>query len=596
MRWRLTILLSGLLALASCPGDESTDGDTAADDDAADDDYDGGDDTSADPSPCDGHESTIVCVGDLAVQCDKLGEIYSQQDCSQLNSHECIPDVGCAICVPGDRFCDGNSLFECWSDGHGFDLVEECDDEGGYTCEGGDCLSPCDVTADATHNTGCLFYAIDMEQAVNHDHAPFGVVISNVDETYYADISVEAFDGTSWIPVWITQVLPREAVELDLPQREVNGSALNEAGAYRIRSSVPIVVYQLNPTTGGWDSSDSSLLLPVDVWDHRYRIPGWRQDPEQQVYHATMNIVASVDGTVVSVTPSSRTSAGPGIPSGSPTQPVEVLLDEGDVLQLANAYEGDTLAGSLVETDPATPVGVFAGHECANVPGMPRCCCDHLEEQVFGLSAWGRSYPAARAPARTAPPEPVAWQIVAGDTEVALTFNAAPGISGLPESTTLAAGEVLDLWVESNDPDNPGDFHVSGDTPFLLTQTTVSCHMLPAPSEYGDPAMLQMVSSEQFLDTYVVPVPSSWIEDFLVITRPTGASVKVDGLDLEDWPESVRIAPVGDAGFEALRVPVVDGVHVVTCSELIGVAIVGYDSFDSYAFPGGANLEPLVSR
>ena len=47
----------------------------------------------------------------------------------------------------------------------------------------------------------------------------------------------------------------------------------------------------------------------------------------------------------------------------------------------------------------------------------------------------------------------------------------------------------------------------------------------------------------------------------------------------------------GTTGYEVARVPVADGVHVVEGGSGFGIIVVGYDAFDSYAYPGGLNLQ-----
>jgi hypothetical protein len=107
----------------------------------------------------------------------------------------------------------------------------------------------------------------------------------------------------------------------------------------------------------------------------------------------------------------------------------------------------------------------------------------------------------------------------------------------------------------------------------------------------GDPAMNQAVPVEQFLDAYVVLVPVNWIYDYFVLIKPVGATIVMDGNPLAQ----ALFAAVGDginpAEWEVARLAAGDGLHVLTGSAPFGVIVLGYDSYDSYAYPGGLNQQ-----
>jgi hypothetical protein len=101
--------------------------------------------------------------------------------------------------------------------------------------------------------------------------------------------------------------------------------------------------------------------------------------------------------------------------------------------------------------------------------------------------------------------------------------------------------------------------------------------------------MAQAVPVEQYRPNYVVLVPPNWQNDFLVVTRPTGSSVDLDGAPIADN----LFVPVGDQNdptpWEVARIGVPDGVHTLEADQDFSVTVVGYDSYDSYAYPGGLN-------
>ncbi len=584
---RIGTLIVAIAAIALAPGCQPWE--PAGDDDTSpgDDDDHGDDDATSDL--CDEFPGEIICDGNDAVTCDESGDEAGRETCDTSGGFSCWWGIGCVMCYPGTRRCDGPAVLECEPDGQGEALVEVCDESAGMVCDNGACVSMCEQAASQGSTIGCEFYALDMDQ---HDSGPetiqYAVALSNVHETAEASAVVETFDGVSWSPQWSGVIGAQQLETVNLPDRHVDDTSIHDNGAYRITSSIPIIAYQFNPVDGSSSYlSDASLLIPEPAFDSVYRVPGWYEANDGfGLQHSSLDVVASVDGTQVTVTPTCPTLGGGGVPAGSPGVSFTVTLDEGDVLQVASNGSNQTLAGTLVETDSQTPVAVFAGHECALIP-TTSCCCDHLEEQVFGIQTWGEAYVAARIPARGSTPEASLWQIVAGNDPLTLTFDAHGDVTGLPANgTALAAGQVLNFEVTGS-ASNPGDFSVVGSDAFLLTQYMLCSQMTQQGT--GDPAMVQAVPVEQYLDNYVVLVPGTWQNDYMIITRPIGTTVTIDGVSIDAWPNWSESAVIGSGGYEAVRVLVADGVHVLEGDDGFGVVIVGFDSYDSYAYPGGLN-------
>ena len=577
------------MAIAGCTPDPSGgDDDHGGGDDTAGDD-DGGDDTSSDI--CDDFPGQIVCDGETAVTCDQHGDVAGTEDCDTANDFHCWQLLGCVMCYPATRWCEDNLVLECAPDGQSAPVVEECDALSGEVCDNGYCITLCEQAENEGSTIGCHFFAVDLDQ---HDSGPetiqYAVALSNIDEVLTAQVEVAAYSNGSWVAVWSDAVGPHSLATVNLNDRHVDDTAIHERGAYRITSNIPIIAYQFNPVDGASSFlSDASLLLPLSAWDSGYRVPGWDEANDGfGNQHSSLNVVASVDGTTVVVTPTCNTLGGGTVQASSPGVPIQVILDEGDYLQVAS--NGGSLAGSLVETHPTTPVAVFAGHECAMIP-TSACCCDHLEEQVFGIQTWGESYVAARIPHRGPPAEDILWQIIAGNDPVTISFDAHGDVTGLPAPTTLQPGDELRIWVTGSST-NPGDFSVTGTDAFLLVQYMISAYASPN-SLLGDPAMVQAVPVEQYLDSYVVLVPNTWEQDYMIITRPEGATVTVDGASIDAWSAWSEAATIGNSGYQAVRIAVTDGVHVLEGSDPFGVVIVGFDMHDSYAYPGGLDQEQI---
>lgn len=493
------------------------------------------------------------------------------------------------LCTPGEVQCkDGTTVETCAGDGQSWENPTPCAEK--QQCEAGQCLTLCQKADAALSSIGCEYYAVDAnnDPIEGYDSQPYAVVVSNVDPTYTANISVQAHDGNAWQTVQMASVAPKMLHQFDLPDRHVDYTNLNPRGAYKVVSDVPIIAYQFQPVNGESSyTSDASLLLPKTTFDTFYYVIGWGKP---SYGNAQIDIVASQDATNVMITTTVGTVAGGPIPALNPGQPTALpMMNEGDVIQIE---AGDSFSGTFLMSDK--PIAVFSTHWCANVPQQV-CCCDHLEEQLYGLQKWGTSYVAARWPVRnTGGPEPSVWHLFASEDNTQVTIAAHAEVTGIPmPNFTMNKGQLMLLSVAGSDA-NPGDFLVTADKPIYLMQYLSSSQTTNAPTDKaGDPAMAQAVPTEQFRDNYVILIPSNWIYDFIVVTKKTGSTVNLDGQPI---PQD-SFVPVGPAnmpsGFEVARVSTADGVHSLDGDQTFGVIVLGYDSYDSYAYPGGLDQKQI---
>lgn len=570
---RSTLALATLLLL-SCNGGGGDDGDSTPGAD---------DDTTEQPQGnpgdmCDDFPGQLVCDEDTQLTCNELGDVATTEVCDEGAEAGCIEGIGCALCQPGDLRCEGAEAQRCEGDGQSWSVTETCDGDDGLVCQDGVCVSLCSQAELERSTVGCRFFAVDLEQEPAwHPDLPFGIAVSNVHETLVARVLIERRSGATWSSVAEPDVEPLDLEVATFGDTQVYGTGIGEAAAYRITSTIPVIAYQFNPLDGVEStSSDASLLLPTSSWDDVYLVPGWGSE-----FGYSGVAVVAADNVQVTVTPSVDTEGGDGVPYGDAGTPLDTVgLGEGDVLQVDAWSLDDSLQGSWIEADG--PVGVFTGNTCANVP-QGDTWCDHIEEQVLGLQTWGTAVLAARLPPRVDPPEPVVWQLLAGDLPTTLTFEAAGEVTGLPPGlqAELAAGESVDLIV-SGSTEHPGDFAVSGTEAFLATQFmtgSICCE------DIGDPCMAQAVPTEQLRDRYVVLVPSTWERDTLTFTRPTNSTIDVDGVEATTLP-GATLTPLGTA-WEVIRVDVDDGVHVLEGEAPFSVLVAGFDAWDSYCYPGG---------
>jgi hypothetical protein len=439
----------------------------------------------------------------------------------------------------------------------------------------------CEQAAIADTTVGCLFHAVDLDQNGPLEHDQYAVAVSNVQLDTWASVKIEKKVGGMWQTVGGPQLVPPlDLHAFELPNNNQQSSGIKTDGTYRVRSTVPIIAYQFNPLIQGAASSDASMLYPVTSWDYLNQVVHWGVGYGR----GYITIVAAQPDTTVEITPTVATAPGPGVPAGTPGVPFTIVLQEGEIAEVSVVEEHANLTGTKVVSDPWHPVAVFSGHECAWIP-LGQVACDHLEEQLSGVRLWGTSFAAGRVPVRHAPePEASLWQIVASEDDTAVQILADPEVTGLPVTPTmLDQGETLE-FLATGTPEHPGDLRIAANKPIAVANYMTGFGNLPQGTD-GDPSMVQLSPIAQFLPRYVVLVPDQWLNDVLVITKPVGAEVSVDGVVVP--PDQFQ--GFGDGEWEAARYVVSDGVHQLEGSEPFSVVVVGYDGADSYAYLGGSS-------
>jgi hypothetical protein len=473
---------------------------------------------------------------------------------------------------PGDGDPDGGIKFD----------MAPLPDAGSDTGEEGPVIPEnCDQAANGTTTVGCMFYAVDLDQNGGLENDQYAVAVSNVQLDDPATVTVERKTGGNWQVVAGPVVVdPLDLHVFPLPNNNQQSSGIKADGSWRVSSDVPIIAYQFNPLIQGAASSDASMLYPVTSWDYINQVVHWGEGYGR----GYITIVASADDTVIEVTPTVTTMAGPGVPAGSPGVPFEIVLQEGEIAEVMVVAEHAQLTGTKVVSDENHPIAVFSGHECAWIP-FGQVACDHIEEQLSGVRLWGQNFAAGRVPVRVPQnPEDSLWQIYAAEDNTTVTITAHQDVTGLPMTpAVLDQGEKLEFFAGGS-PANPGDLLIEADKPIAVTNYMTGFGNLGNGQNLGDPAMVQLAPFEQFLPRYVVLVPDQWVTDVLVVTQPIGGTVTVDGVAIP--PDSYL--EFGD-DWEAARYAVPDGVHQLEGTEPFSVVVVGYDGADSYAYLGGSS-------
>lgn len=487
------------------------------------------------------------------------------------------PGTRCGTCNTGTWTCDGINAVACEGD-RGDLALDSC--------------GRCAATAAAV-NDGCEFWTVDLPQyndpfteARDTAHA---VVLANPNDI---PVTVSVTTRSETPPSASELLLPAGAVEVfSLPVTNTEGTSTS-FDSYRLLTSAPVVAYQFNPlNSADVSSNDASLLLPPAALGVEYyvvsrpsvSIPIGGFDDQ----NGWFTVVATQEGTTqVTITFSTAVNDGDaealqGISAGESRV---FALEQFEVLNVeatgAAAPAGDLTGTHLVADQSIT---VFSGHSQATVGsgfgGAAACCADHLEEQLFPVNTWGTEYLAVHSPPRGGS-EPDVWRVVASRDGTTLSTD--PVVEGL-HGVTLDAGEFVEA-------ESVASFALSASQPVSVAQFLVGQEDARIGVLEGDPSMALTVPTLQFLDRYTVQVPSSYTRDWLVVVRPSGVEVHLDGV-----PITTRFTAIGTTGYESSVVPVTPGAHAVSSPSgtRFGLYGYGYSSTVSYAYPAGLGLRSL---
>ncbi len=543
-------------------------------------------------------------------------------------------------CTPGVNTCVGDEVHACTSGGEIGDLLETC---AVGSCGGGACVDPCALAAANRSYIGCEYWPVDLDNAVevqgteifpgfgcptgmttvppimaavcsggatgisgvcdfgmscvdspgttcqtravcalDAQRSPFAVVVSNPQST---PVMVTLANGAG--QSMQAMVAPRQVTSLfpqmmGFPDQSLDFSGI-ESKAYKLTSSAPIVAYQFNPLNNvGVFSNDASLLIPRHAYDTDYTgvtFPTLTRRPLRNDYNGYLTVVASAAGpTSVTVTPTAGVRAGTGTPALAAGAPQTFMLQQFQTLNL-EAVAGGDLTGTAITC--SQPCGVFGGHEATTVSDQPQspCCADHLEDQIFPNSTWGKVYVVARSQTR-ANPVPDLIRVVAQRPGTMVTFN--PPLPGC--AAPLAAGGFCNVFAS-------GDVEISATEPILVAHYLLSNIRGAGEGDVGDPAMSFAVPTEQYRTSYTLLVPSQYDANFFSVVAPAAGTVMLDGVDVTN-----RLTPVAGGAFKAGRLSVTAGPHTLDCPGKCGVEVYGWSEAVSYLFAGGLDLEQIDSN
>ncbi|MAQ19317.1 MAG: hypothetical protein CMN30_31520 [Sandaracinus sp.] len=587
--------------------------------------------------PC--SEGALSCRGKDVYACTS-GEEVLQESCTLEQA--CVDGLGCRECAPDVLFCDEQEVRRCSADGMSSTLEREC--PASQVCSGTGCMDACSAAAANRSNIGCEYMLVDLDNEFSQGplsgwlggggvppaQEQFALVLANtaafpVVATVYQSVGVpnapaETVVGTFNVPA-------NDLIRIDLDNREVDGSTTTTEGpgtmltnhAYRVVTNFPVVAYQFNPIIES-ASNDASLLLPVAALDTHYRLIGWPTATPLELPgfgsegvpdHSYVTVIGTEAGTTVSVTLGGPIIAGEiqgggTIAAASAGETIEYTIGPYDVLNLESTGAPGDLTGTIVRSNK--PVAVFSGGERAIAPlgdsvsqhpdwtdEDGRCCTEHVEEQVFPTTAWGKDFVITRSPVRTDHPtwrEPDIYRVMADADGTVITTN----LPGADASFTLNENEWREFSTDRS-------FILQASEPVSIMQMLVSQNWVHSykPGHGGDPSMILYPPYEQYRDEYLFLVPDTFSSNYVVLSVPQSTTVYLDGGNIAG-DEFMRLCEYEDAGiidgepYTAVTCPVEGGTHTVEATRSVGIMVYGYHSVGSYGYAGGSNLERINLR
>ncbi len=535
---------------------------------------------------------------------------------------------------------DGRSVIEACTG----NVVERCADD--LACGAAKCQEPCAAAAADRSSNGCDFYfpLPRMVKGLPHScHAAFVVNTSTqpVDmalerDGTELDISKSVFrtnPGSAALVSHVGAIPPGESVILFLsdsppgtsssfyiscPVGVTPATTVDTAphgtgigSSFRLTTTLPVALTSMYPFGGAASAYPTATLgLPVATWGNEHMIVnGWAASTSGA---PAVQVVASEDDTEVTILAKKDIEDGRGVVGGSAHKPVKYRLSRGQYLQIVQSEE---LSGSIVTSDK--PTSTFGGNSCAYIPSTASAC-DILFQQIPSFEHWGSEYVGVGYRPRLGNEhEPMPYRIIAARDGTRLEYE--PDIPpGAP--TTMNAGEVASFRygtgdafvVRTQDVEHPiyVSAHMTGGSGTSLEDKYTTAQNFGG---LGDPEFVNVIPTAQYSSSYSFYADPTYAETSITIVRR-----KMNGAFKDVWLECAGVLtkwkPVGTRGeYEYTRVDLSrrgkpgdkfgEGDAATVCQTGLQrmrsegpftATLWGWDSFASYAYPGGTAQRKLV--
>ena len=364
-------------------------------------------------------------------------------------------------------------------------------------------------------------------------------------------------------------------------------SGLVEEKSIYIKSSGEVAVHAFNKRQA---SADGTVVLPITSLGKDYYVtahfdvfePGLDISPSNKNFESTLLVVAVEDKTLVEITPSARVDLnGTPVPA---VAPIRITLDKGQTFQLK--ADGGDLTGTRVRVINGTDgdcknLAVFGGNKMTSAGDNCATSGDHLYQQAYPISSWGKSYIHIPLADRTS------GEII---KVLASQDNTQVKINGQNKGT-LSRGAFFTFEFTKDD---IVSIETSKPTAVSMIAKSGACNdQNDSYSRYGDPSLVTLSPVNQLLKEMVFSsVKINWIRTHLVnilVKKGTAQQTFLNGQAVGNQFKPVPTNP----NFEYAQLIVEEGANTLKNASGFSAIAYGSGAVESYAYAVGATLEAI---
>jgi hypothetical protein len=347
-------------------------------------------------------------------------------------------------------------------------------------------------------------------------------------------------------------VIPGTVTEVSLPTLVQLIPGIENKGIH-ITSIDPIAVYGLNRKNA---TTDAFMALPVTSLGTDYRIMSYIAS--NSVMGSGFAVAATQNGTTLTIY-----NKWANITYNETLNAGETYLAEGTTA--LNDVTGSRIQSNL-------PVAVYGSVRITTVPNG--CfAADHIVEQMWPVTSWGKNFVTVPLAGRDASGD--VFRVLAAEDATVIQVN------GIVVST-LNMGEHYEAILT-------GYNSITASKAVDLEQYAkgYSC----SGGLTGDPFMMIIPPREQFLTHYTIGTALGFATHWTNLVAPSYAlgTIYEDGMLIPNG----AFTQIGSTSYYGAQRSIAEGSHTYNSIHPFGVFVYGWNTADSYGYPGGGSMSPI---